>query len=544
MLKTKTPLNSTLFIAIISAYFSFMLNVKFWQFAVEKIEIDGFSVALFALTLPFFIFIPLFWFFSLIFVPRIGKPLVMLLLVLSAASDYALQNLGIVINSDMIRNFAETNLREASDFITLRAVAYVLIVGVLPTVWVYRTPVRFSSLKKEVKTRLLLFLAGLLTIGLIASAVYKEYASFGRNNSQVRYYINTFNYIYAVGRYYKRSADTKRKFVILDRAPQRLPNSQNKPRVLVLLVGETARAANFSLYGYEQNTNPELSRNKDITVFQNVSSCGTATAVSLPCMFSHLIRKRFNLTDAQYTQNLLDIAQSAGYDVFWKDNDDGCKKVCTRINHVDAKDGNKAPYCFGDYCHDDILLDGLENRLKDIKKDTLIVLHMMGSHGPTYFKRYPDKFKRFLPACDTANLQNCSQEQIVNTYNNTILYTDYVISSVINILNRQPQLQSGMLYASDHGESLGENNLYLHGLPYAIAPDEQKKIPMIMWLSPDLQKALRLNRSCLNEKAATQSFSHDNYFHTVLRMLFIDTTAYDRQLDIFSRCDGSQTSAT
>lgn len=544
MLKTKTPLNSTLFIAIISAYFSFMLNVKFWQFAVEKIEIDGFSVALFALTLPFFIFIPLFWFFSLIFVPRIGKPLVMLLLVLSAASDYALQNLGIVINSDMIRNFAETNLREASDFITLRAVAYVLIVGVLPAVWVYRTPVRFSSLKKEVKTRLLLFLAGLLTIGLIASAVYKEYASFGRNNSQVRYYINTFNYIYAVGRYYKRSADTKRKFVILDRAPQRLPNSQNKPRVLVLLVGETARAANFSLYGYEQNTNPELSRNKDITVFQNVSSCGTATAVSLPCMFSHLTRKRFNLTDAQYTQNLLDIAQSAGYDVFWKDNDDGCKKVCTRINHVDAKDGNKAPYCFGDYCHDDILLDGLENRLKDIKKDTLIVLHMMGSHGPTYFKRYPDKFKRFLPACDTANLQNCSQEQIVNTYNNTILYTDYVISSVINILNRQPQLQSGMLYASDHGESLGENNLYLHGLPYAIAPDEQKKIPMIMWLSPDLQKALRLNRSCLNEKAATQSFSHDNYFHTVLRMLFIDTTAYDRQLDIFSRCDGSQTSAT
>lgn len=544
MLKTKIPLNSTLFITIISAYFSFMLNVKFWQFAVEKIEIDGFSVALFALTLPFFIFIPLFCFFSLIFVPRIGKPLVMLLLVLSAASDYALQNLGIVINSDMIRNFAETNLREASDFITLRAVAYVLIVGVLPAVWVYRTPVRFSSLKKEVKTRLLLFLAGLLTIGLIASAVYKEYASFGRNNSQVRYYINTFNYIYAVGRYYKRSADTKRKFVILDRAPQRLPNSQNKPRVLVLLVGETARAANFSLYGYEQNTNPELSRNKDITVFQNVSSCGTATAVSLPCMFSHLTRKRFNLTDAQYTQNLLDIAQSAGYDVFWKDNDDGCKKVCTRINHVDAKDGNKAPYCFGDYCHDDILLDGLENRLKDIKKDTLIVLHMMGSHGPTYFKRYPDKFKRFLPACDTANLQNCSQEQIVNTYNNTILYTDYVISSVINILNRQPQLQSGMLYASDHGESLGENNLYLHGLPYAIAPDEQKKIPMIMWLSPDLQKALRLNRSCLNEKAATQSFSHDNYFHTVLRMLFIDTTAYDRQLDIFSRCDGSQTSAT
>ncbi len=539
MLKTKTPINSTLFIAIISAYFSFMLNVKFWQFAFEKIEIDSFSVAVFALTLPFFIFIPLFWFFSLIFVPHLGKPLVMLLLVLSAASDYALQHLGIVINSDMIRNFAETNLREASDFITLHAVAYVLVVGILPAIWVYRTPVCFSPLKKEVKTRLLFFLAGLLTIGLIASAVYKEYASFGRNNSHVRYYINTFNYIYAIGRYYKRSADSKRNFVILDQTPRRRPDLQNKPRVVVLLVGETARAANFSLYGYKQNTNPELSRNKDIIVFKNVSSCGTATAVSLPCMFSHLTKKQFNVTDAQYAQNLLDIVQASGCDVFWKDNDDGCKKVCNRINHVDAKAGNKAPYCFDSYCHDDILLDGLENMLKDIKKDTLIVLHMMGSHGPTYFRRYPDRFKRFLPTCDTANLQDCTREQIVNTYNNTILYTDYIISSVINILSRQPQLQSGMLYASDHGESLGENNLYLHGLPYAIAPEEQKKIPMIIWLSSGLQKALGLNKSCLNEKAETREFSHDNYFHTVLRMLFIDTTAYDKELDIFNQCGKS-----
>ena len=285
MSKTKFTLSSTAFTAVISAYFSFMLNIKFWQFAFERIEISNFTVAIFAMTLPFFIFIPLFWFFSLIVVPYIGKPLIMLLLVLSAASDYALQNLGIVINSDMIRNFAETNLREATDLITLHAVFYVLIVGVIPAVLVYRTEIRFQTPGREIRNRLICFLIGLLSVGAIASVSYKEYASFGRNNKQVRYYLNTFNYIYAVGRYYKRAMDAGRKFVILDDAPRIVADRERKPRVMVLIVGETARAQNFSLYGYGRETNPLLSKNKEIVTFGDVSSCGTATAVSLPCMW-------------------------------------------------------------------------------------------------------------------------------------------------------------------------------------------------------------------------------------------------------------------
>ena len=536
MSKTKFILSSTAFTAVISAYFSFMLNIKFWQFAFERIEISNFTVAIFAMTLPFFFFIPLFWFFSLIVVPYIGKPLIMLLLVLSAASDYALQNLGIVINSDMIRNFAETNLREATDLITLHAVFYVLIVGVIPAVLVYRTEIRFQTPGREIRNRLICFFIGLLSVGAIASVSYKEYASFGRNNKQVRYYINTFNYIYAVGRYYKREMDAGRKFVILDDAPRIVADKERKPRVMVLIVGETARAQNFSLYGYGRETNPLLSKNKEIVTFGDVSSCGTATAVSLPCMFSHLTRKNFDVTDAQYTQNLLDIAKASGYDVFWKDNDDGCKKVCDRVGKIDAKVGNKQPYCFGSYCHDDILLDGLNSRLSAVTKDTVIVLHMMGSHGPTYYKRYPDEFKRFQPACDTANLQDCSREQIINTYDNTIVYTDYVVSSVIDVLKKHGNLQSGMLYVSDHGESLGENNIYLHGLPYALAPDEQKKVPMVLWLSEAALQSLKLDRACLERYAASEKFSHDNYFHSVLRMLSIKTTAYDAGLDVLQKC--------
>ena len=253
-------------------------------------------------------------------------------------------------------------------------------------------------------------------------------------------------------------------------------------------------------------------------------------------MFSHLPRKDFDVTDALYTQNLLDIASAAGYEVFWKDNDDGCKKVCRRVPTEDAVNGNRQPYCFGNYCHDAVLLDGLEARLRTVTKDTVIVLHMMGSHGPTYYKRYPDKFKRFTPACDTADLQNCTREQIVNTYDNTIVYTDYIISSVIDILRRQDGLQSGMLYVSDHGESLGEGNIYLHGLPYAVAPETQKKVPMILWLSGRAEKSLGVNMSCLKQNAAAGKFSHDNYFHTVLRLLGIETTTYVSGLDALDRC--------
>ena len=535
-MKKRFPVSSTAFIAAVSAYFTFFLSIKFWLYVFEKVEIDSIKDFLFACTLPFFIYIPLLWFFSLIVVPKVGKWAVMILLVLSAASDYALQNLGIVINSDMIRNFAETNLREASDFFTFHSVCYVFVVGIVPAILVFFADIRFFSFKNELKTRLLAFFISLALVGVSAAAFYKEYASFGRNNKEVRYYINTFNYIYAVGRYYKRAADANRKFVILDAAPTINPNKSAEPRVVVLIVGETARAQNFSLYGYAKNTNPLLSERSDIIVFDDVYSCGTSTAISLPCMFSQLPKKKFSVTDALYQQNLLDIAKLAGYDIIWKDNYDGCKKVCDRIGKIDARAGNKQPYCFGDYCYDDILIDGLDDTLKSVKKDTLIVLHAMGSHGPTYYKRYPDKFKLFTPACDSANLQDCTQEQITNSYDNTIAYTDYTISSVIDILKQNPQLQTSMLYVSDHGESLGENNIYLHGLPYAIAPDEQKKVPMILWLSETAQNNLNIDRKCLQTEAKMQTFSHDNYFHSVLNLLDISSSAYNPDLDLFHKC--------
>lgn len=525
-------ISSKAFIALISLYFAIVLNIKFWNFICTTIHVDSLNGVVFACSLPFFMFIPLYLFFSLIMLPKIGKPLIVLLLLLSASADYAMTNLGIIIDSDMVRNFAETNLREGADFITLRSVLYVFVLGVVSSVMILLTDIRFASFKQEIKQRLFYNLIAFIVLGLFAATSYKEYVSFGRNNREVRKYINTFNYIYAVGRYYHKQKLRNRQFTVLDEAPVIDKARTGTPRLLVLIVGETARAKSFSLYGYERETNPNLKK-QDIVVFNDVTSCGTATAVSLPCMFSAYSRKDFDTTDAPYTENLMDIIQKAGYNVFWKDNDDGCKEVCKRVKTVDAKDGNKQPYCFGNYCHDDILLDGLSNRIASVKQDSVIVLHAMGSHGPTYFKRYPDSFKRFAPACDTADLQNCTQEQIVNTYDNTILYTDYVISSVIDILKQYPELESSMLYISDHGESLGENNLYLHGFPYKFAPNEQKKIPMILWLSDKMKTAVGLDYQRLMQNSKIQTYSHDNLFHSVLRLLGIKSKLYDKTLDVF-----------
>lgn len=364
---------------------------------------------------------------------------------------------------------------------------------------------------------------------------YKEYASFGRNNPQTRKLINTFNYEYAVVRYFQRQALSKRQFKKLDENAIIKSYGDSYKTVLIMVIGETARAQNFSLNGYEKETNPLL-KQQDIVNFNNVKSCGTATAISLPCIFSSEVKKDFNVNDSKYTENMIDLLQKAGYDILWLENDDGCKGICNRVKHEEMIDTKHPEYCEGKYCKDEVLIYNLEDRLKKIKQDTVIVLHMMGSHGPTYYKRYPDKFKKFIPTCDTAEIQTCTKQQIVNTYDNTILYTDYILSSVIDILKKFPEFESGMFYVSDHGESLGENNIYLHGLPYNIAPKEQTSVPMIMWMSDTMKKFDYINYECLKNEAKHNNYSHDNIFHSIIGLLEIKTSEYKKEYDIFRNC--------
>lgn len=522
-------------ILIATLYFGFVMNMSLWRFFLIYVQIIDFRTGVFALSLVFFVLIPLYLIFCLTVIPYLAKPLLIILLVISSSTNCLMFHYGVLIDLEMIRNTFETNMREALDFFTCTWLVWVFFTGLLPALWVGFVKIEYAPLKTELKNRGIGVLLSLAVTGFFAAVCYKEYASFLRNRRDIRKVINTSNYTYYTFRYFQRKAEARRPFLILDKNAHTRPSDKKEPSVFVLVLGEAARAKNFSLYGYGRETNPELKK-RDIIRFADVTSCGTSTAVSVPCMFSPLTRDEFDADDARYMENLLDILQKSGIDIIWLENDDGCKGVCLRAPTESMVRNNNPKYCNGKYCIDDVLLDGLADRIKNIKKDTLIVLHTMGSHGPSYFARYPDRFKVFGPTCDTPEIQRCSQENVVNTYDNTILYTDHVISTVIDTLKKFPELNASMLYVSDHGESLGENNIYLHGFPYQISPIEQRQIPMFLWMSEKMKKQDGLDEECLREEAATKPRTHDNFFHSVLSLFNIETSLYKEELDIFKAC--------
>ncbi len=534
-------LKSSTLIAVLTVYFAFFLNVRFWKYAIDGVSVTNPSEGVFAFSLLFFVAGPFFILFNLFLVKKIGKPFVILLLLISAGVQYMMLTYNVYIDRFMIQSVFETNTREALDMVTPPFLFWLCLTGVLPAVLVALVPVRYEPFKKELKTRGRNILITLLILGVFAVTSYKEYAAYGRNNHNVPFLINTYNYIASVVKYYKHEARKNRVFKIIDEDPKWVDfaSPDKKPdnyTVLVVVIGETTRAANFSLQGYPKDTNPLLAK-QDIVYFRNMGACGTLTAVSVPCIFSAVNRGDFDAAEAEFAENFLDLAEKAGYDVYWKENDDGCKGVCARVKNMeDTVETNNPKYCNGESCHDAVLLESLRGILPGIKRNTLIVLHAIGSHGPAYFERYPDEFKKFVPTCDTKDIQNCPREAIINTYDNTIVYADYILSSAIDLLKEYPQYESGLFFVSDHGESLGENGVYLHGWPYKIAPAEQIEVPGVLWLSDTMKRFDYIDWACLKKEAENNVYSHDNIFHSVLGWLEIETETYRKELDWFANC--------
>ncbi|EEO27074.1 phosphoethanolamine transferase [Oxalobacter paraformigenes] len=528
-------LKSQWLILLAALYFTTALNLGLWRYFIAHLEISGIRMFFFGISVPVFIFTALYLIFNFILVPYLAKPLLIFLLAVSSVTNYFMCNFGAFIDSNMIRNALETNSREAFDLVTFHAISWVVLGGVIPSLFLLFTKIEYHVFRKECRIRLSAIFGCALVIGGIAALFFKEYAAFGRNHREMPRLINPVNYLHATVRYYRLQSLVNRQLQRLDETAKLVPYEDAAPTVFIMIVGETARSANFSLNGYPRETTPLLSR-EDVISFKNVYSCGTATAISVPCMFSNMPKNRFNADNAKYSENLVDLMQQTGFQVLWRENDDGCKGVCNRVPHENMVQMNDIRYCDGKSCFDEVLLENLEAYLANVKKDAFIVLHAIGSHGPTYYKRYPDSFKKFTPACDTADIQKCTREEIVNTYDNTILYTDFIVSKAIHTLKKFPHLESGLLYVSDHGESLGENNVYLHGLPYAMAPDEQKKVPMILWMSENMKKFDHLDYACIAKKAEENRYSHDNLFHTLLALMEIKSSTYDKSLDIFDEC--------
>ncbi len=513
-------------------------NGRFWQAALAQRSLAepatwGFLAALFAALSALYLLAG-----AAAATRHTVKPMLTVLLLASAAVAYYTDRYAIYFDRAMLRNVLATDLHEASELLGWPLVPYILGLGVAPSLLVWWPRLRRRPLGRAVALRLVWLLAA----GALAAAslllVFADFASLMRNHKEVRYLLTPGNVVAALAGNawgHGQRAAGPRLPVGTDAKLNVSWQQRTRPTLFVLVVGETVRAQNFALNGYGRATNPELARHAVIN-FPQVTACGTSTEVSLPCMFSPWGRGRYDERRILDHESLLHVLARASFKVQWRDNQSGCKGVCSGLPQQQFN-GTAAPAgCAGGQCLDEVLLQGLEGAVQDDHGNLFIVLHQLGSHGPAYYKRYPAAFKRFTPACESEDLRSCSREEIVNAYDNSLLYTDHVLGSLIDVLERaQATHDTAMLYVSDHGESLGENGLYLHGVPYPIAPDVQKRVPMVMWLSPAFRRSHDIDEACLERRAA-QPASHDNLFHSLLGVLDVQTAAYERGLDLFNGC--------
>ena len=469
-----------------------------------------------------------------------AKPLAIALVFIGGFAAYAVNTLGVLITSDQIQNLMQTDIAEARDTWSWHLLTWTLGMTVVPIIVILMMKIKPEPIIRQLLHKVIASVVSLAMVLGLLFVFYVDFAAIFRENRDLKGMISPQNMIASFASYYKKKAPKENLPLVVygEDAVMQKAQATSLPKLMVLVVGETARAENFSLNGYSKNTNPKLSQ-QDILNFSRVSSCGTATAVSVPCMFSGMPRKEYEERLASHREGLLDIAQRAGYQVTWIDNNSGCKGTCDRVNQFKIPEPLQQKWCKDKECFDDILIDSFKAYLATIPQDDnrprLIVLHQMGSHGPAYYKRIPAQFKVFKPTCDTNAIQGCSRDALLNSYDNTLLYTDYVLDSLIETLKNTTKYQTALWYLSDHGESTGESGMYLHGAPYAIAPTQQTHIPMLMWFSTVWKNQAKQQVKCLAQQGR-QELSQDNLFPTMLSLLDVKSKVIDPNNDMLAAC--------
>jgi len=541
----RTPRSTVLLVLLASLWLAVFGNLALWRTLRQLPDITGwhgfaFGVA-FAVIIASVVTVVL-SFFAWRWTLKLA---ISLLLLMAAFATHYMLMYGIVVDTPMVINVFQTDTREARDQLSWQLLFTVVVLAIAPMVWLWPQPISPTALGKQALHNLALFVGGLAVAFGTTQLVFQDFSSLMRNYIDLRYQINPLNSVYALLDMTVIPAEQPRgplQSLGLDaQIAPRTGHATQRPPLLVFVLGETARSQNFSLNGYPRPTNPLLAK-ENVTSFTQVSSCGTSTAESLPCMFSHLGRSGFDKRSHEF-ENLLDVLQHAGYAVLWMDNQSGCKGQCARIPYVNTSNLKVADLCDSGECRDTVMLTRIEQELAKLPlerrmRGTVVVMHQMGSHGPAYFKRTPAEFKKFTPECTDTSLSQCDQQQVINAYDNTIVFTDYFLSQIIDWLKTQEKTSTtALLYVSDHGESLGEKNIYLHGLPYSVAPPEQTTVPLITWLSPSFEQLSRVNSRCLQANR-DKPLSHDHLFHSVLGLMAVKTSVYQRERDFFAICEG------
>lgn len=496
--------------ALLFSFINLILyHYPFYKFVWSNIDVKSWNGILLLVSLTIAaILANAFFFYLILFLLRsVGKWLMALFFILNAIAVYFIITYGVIIDETMIGNVLNTNYEESSSFLSFGLFAYLILLGVLPCILLFKLKFERVKLKKFL-THISITLLFLLTIAFVNSS---NWLWIDKNSKTLGGLAMPWSYAVNINLFYLHKSKKNEKEILLPNATIK----DTKKSVVVLVIGESARSSNFSLYGYSKDTNPLLSKIENVHHYK-AESCATYTTAGLKCILEY-----------KESSKLYEILPNYLYrndvEVIWRTTNWGEPPV--HIKNFQNKQALE-DLCKGERCgYDEVLLNGLKEQILASKKDKiLIVLHTSTSHGPTYYKKYPTEFEKFSPVCKSVELANCTQDELINAYDNTIVYTDYILATLIEQLKQLDEYNSSMIFISDHGESLGENNLYMHGIPASIAPKEQLDIPFIVWLSDDSRKL-----------KDTQEFSQHNVFHSVLDFLAIDSPIYDPTMSIYKK---------
>lgn len=540
---------SRIFPEPLKPFFRLIAFTAIWWVAVDSYPLwkaaatAGFSPALFA-TLGLalvLLFEALLLLASSFTGARLFKAILVLLSAVGAGAFAFSLLFNAAMSPEMMRNALETDTREARELLTPALFGLVAAALLPPAIAAWKTLIPKRPMKPRLGSAGLALLCTALAAGSVLAG-FQDISVFMREHKEVRYLIAPVNVLYSAAStmLHDQSADSVKERTPVDASPALSAAALSSPRPLILavVVGETARAESWGLSGYERDTTPEL-RREGVLNFTDMASCGTATAVSLPCMMSRVGRRDYDRDRILSEEALPSLLKRAGASVAWIDNQSGCKGACEGVPTLaPAKDlslEEKKRFCSGDECFDEALVPYVKREDGAKAPVTVLFLHMMGSHGPTYSKRYPEGFAKWKPTCDSANVQSCKAEELKNGYDNSIAYTDHTVSEMIRALREKKNADTALLYVSDHGESLGEKGLFLHGAPWMMAPAEQTRIPMVLWMSDAFKSRLSINAGCM-EAAAAKPASHDNLWSTILGLTQTRSSAYDPELDLSRAC--------
>jgi lipid A ethanolaminephosphotransferase len=515
-----------------------LLNTPFWRALWQAAGGWEASRAGFLLSLPIFVLLWVWLLLECLTWGRAAKPVLAAVVLVSTAAAYFMSTYGVVFDRSMIASIIDTDAAETLELLSLRMLAWMAVFAAPPLWLLSRVRLARQRWHRHLLSKAMILGAAVSGVVVVVAPFFQYYAPLLRNHRELRLHLVPSNYFAAVHSHIKARAIRSEAFERVALDATRIPAAPvaSRPALLVLVIGETARAANFALNGYARETTPRMVVEAGVINFPHVQSCGTSTTVSLPCMFLDVGRAGFSESLAGRRENLLDVLQRAGLAVLWRDNNSGCKGLCDRIQLDDFTHVNVPGLCTSGECHDEVLLHGLQEKLDAIDRDAVVVLHMKGSHGPSYYLRYPPAFEHFTPVCTTNQLDRCEPATIVNAYDNSLRYTDYVLARTIELLRRNAKrFDTSLVYVSDHGESLGEHGLYLHGVPYSIAPAEQTHVPMLMWFSPGATERFGIDAGCLRTRS-DELLSHDNLYHSTLGLLGVQTRVYRPELDLFRTC--------